>query len=100
MDLLPKWRLNRTVQLCASVGANRNDERTMQELFSKAHQSGIIERLDAVGSEAPRRPAKYMYEHCHIGGIGAKVRMQMLNARFSQPGFNPASLREVSQVYM
>src|ERR1044071_9277934 len=90
--------LNKTVKLTAAKRADGDDKRTAADLLRQTDESWLLKFGWAVNCKTPWGPAELMHEHRDFGRICTEMCVQVPDARFAQPRFDPACLGQICQV--
>ena len=98
VNLCPVAALDPAEQLAPRERADTDHEGGMPNLFSQPDRTRAVELVGTVNGEAVGRASEQAGELSHLGGIGAEMRVDVVNASTAQPACNSARLDEIHPV--
>src|ERR1700689_1695333 len=98
LDLVPVGLVDCPVQLAAAVRANCDDKGRSADFLAKMDGRGPIEFLRAVDCDAVADGFELAHQHCHLGRVGAEMRMDMIYPLPHEPRRDPACLGKIGEM--
>ena len=94
----PSVMRHEAIELATAVRADGGHKGGRLDLLGKMKRTSLVELFGAMHREAPGWPTQFLHHHRDFGGIGAEMRMQMLDVGAFEPAQYPARFRNISEM--